>query len=143
MHLIVLEAGQRLLAIPARVELPHTDEPDRNMVLGGVNEVFVVQYVKVVSSLPIINAWHMQSPISNPSLVIRSMLLQKLLDLLIVLANVLRIPAVTPQNSFRKRRMLTLDSCVSTAHNTLSKILKAMREMALHLRRDVLAGLET
>lgn len=85
----------------------------------------------------------MQSPNLNPSLVIRSMLLQKLLDLLIVLANVLRIPAVTPQNSFRKRRMLTLDSCVSTAHNTLSKILKAMREMALHLRRDVLAGLET
>lgn len=71
------------------------------------------------------------------------MLLQNPLHLLIVLAHMLRIPAITAQHAIRKRRMLALERRISTAHDALSKVFKAVRQVPFHLLRDVLAGLET
>lgn len=72
-------------------------------------------------------------PISYPDLVVRPVLLQILVNLPIVLTHVFRIPPITSDNAIRERSMLSLECRVSAAHDALSEVLKAVRQVSLHL----------
>ena len=68
-------------------------------------------------------------PSLNPLAVICPLPRQICIDLVIIPTNVLRIPPVAPISALRERRLRPLQRHITTAHDALPQVVKAMRKV--------------
>lgn len=73
---------------------------------------------------------------SYPQPVIRPVLVQVVIDLVVVLTHVHRIPPIAAIESIRKRRLGAFQGDVPAAHDAQAEVLEAVLQMERHLRGE-------